>query len=276
MALWKFTRKGAGKPRLSPRRSSRAGRGPADQLTAALGTRPARGQRTWEARRSAGVSPGRFDRSSPVCPRRGASSFPVPASCPHGVCFQEAAARAALSLRPARRDRRTWRRGARTCAQLRKRRARRPRPSQVLRRRASSASSRPAGAGRGAWRGGSGAQRSGQPSRPPGFHSIVGWLTQSAATWPRLAPSPPGAPRPRGSRRGWTSCEDATRSPKRRGHDPPGTEMPVTLPWLRTAGQLVGRYALMGGLSSGRNLTTTGYSYYSTKYFPGCLSVSQI
>ncbi|XP_039704687.1 translation initiation factor IF-2-like [Pteropus medius] len=45
------------------------------------------------------------------------------------------------------------------------------------------------------------AQLRGRRSRPSRFRSIVRRLTQSAATWPRLAPSPPGAPRPRGSRR---------------------------------------------------------------------------
>lgn len=42
-------------------------------------------------------------------------------------------------------------------------------------------------------------RRRSRRSRPSWFRSIVGWLTQSAPTWPRLAPSPPGAPRPRGS-----------------------------------------------------------------------------
>lgn len=215
----------------------------------------------------------------------------LPAGCPHGVCSQEAAARAALSLGPARRGRRTWRRGARARAQLRKRRARRPRPAQVLRRRALAASSRPAGAGRAARRGGSEAQRPGQPSRPPWFRNIVGCLTQSAPTWPRLAPSPPGAPRPQGSRGGGVGEAARTRPAAQSGEGIalPG-EMPVTLPRLRPAIWLVIAHGWVGcqvgGISAPLIISITLLSSFQVAsafpklndssralVFPGCFCV---
>lgn len=179
--------------------------GPAAQPTAASGTRPTRGQRSWRGAARRAGDPGRRRLPWPgsLCPHAsvpgagpllpGPRRLPAPRLLPGGGRAGGAVTRAA------RRGRRTWRRGARAGAQLRKRRARDPRPPQVLPRGASAASSRPAGAGRGARLGGSAAQLRGQPGRPPWFRSIVGRLTQSAATRPRLAPSPPGAPRPRGS-----------------------------------------------------------------------------
>lgn len=251
MALWKFTQRvpesrGSDQTVLTP------DPGPAAQPTAVRWTRFARGQRSWGAE-AGGGEPGRRLLSrpgspSPHPPVPGAGPpASLPAGCPHGLCSPEAAARAALSPGPARRGRRTWRRGARARAQLRKRRARRPRPAQVLRRRASAASSRPAGAGRAARRGGSEAQRRGQPSRPSWFRNIAGRLTQSAPTWPRLAPSPPGAPRPRGSRLGGVGEAARTRPAAQSGEGMalPG-EMPVTLPRLSPAFWLVIAHGRVG------------------------------
>ncbi|XP_044925062.1 translation initiation factor IF-2-like [Mustela putorius furo] len=170
----------------------------------------ARGQPSWERRGGRG-SPGAGVSLRPVHsvltvgPRRRASSSPVPAGCPHRVWGRAAAARAALSHGRARRGRRTWRRGARGTrarAQLRKRRARRRRLPRCSRAAPRPLPLRPRGRRPASRAGAAGAQRRGRRSRPPWFRSIAGRLTQSAATWPRLAPSPPGAPRPRGSRAG--------------------------------------------------------------------------
>lgn len=186
-----------------PEKYPRPGPGPTTRPTAAPGTRPERGQQSWGGAErqtgslGAGFPPGParsfltrlFQERGLLLPspRR----LPAPRLMPGGGRAGGAVSGAGAPRPPHLEAGSASRRAAPEA----------PRPPPALCPGAPAprlgASSWPAGAGRGARRGGSGTQRRGQPSRPPWFRSIVGRLTQSAAIWPRLAPSPPGAPRPR-------------------------------------------------------------------------------
>ncbi|XP_033069205.1 translation initiation factor IF-2-like [Trachypithecus francoisi] len=187
----------------------------------ALGTRLTRGSRSSKSEPWA-LSPRHSARGARPPPSRS------PPAVRSRLCCLAAAARAALLVEPARRGRRTLRRGARRARAADPRSAPEtpsPAPAPCSGAPAPRLGSRflsARGGGEQATRAGeAGAQQRGRPSRPPWFRSIVGRLTQTAAIWPRLAPSPPGAPWPGGARPRWGSCGGASWSPERQGHYPP-------------------------------------------------------